>query len=1368
MKTDFRIQNWLRCAVIMFLAVAGSLTTSAQEVEGGEAFYIYQNDGHFDGFFYDQVKEIRYSRFDTLGIERSEYLSQEIVTEDSVYRIMLTAIDSVSFVQPEIKFAKNLRFIAEDGLMNYFLRYVHDESSGHVLVFSTSMPESLKPKVGEVLFCDSVPGYVDGAFVYKVNEIHEDGNQLLAKFEYITDYRDVFEQFITVDQVRNVKTPEGSRTHRRLAGYKPPKKIEGNIEEFTLFNINTGFSAKHNFYGTLGLEFAANINFGVNLSSVYNISLTNWYFKHEVKAQFGVGASLGLDGELSKDIDFSSIPATTMALVVPKRIPVPSPPYPPIFYARAAPEPAVHIEAHLNVKLNTGFKAFAVLQRIESLNTFPYVDVKLRNIAPFLDIPNGWDAQKEWSINAQLNGSFQGGVKFPIEVGAQPWLEKILALKTGVQVLCGPKVTGVLDLSMLTNGSEGFFSATRPRGTYNLLKGSKVDLSLFSIDPQFTATVKTFGVNWDYKHVSSLSFGNFTLHLFPTIKDLSYEVTGEQQNIIKARCGHIEGETFLPERIGFGLYKQKDENDKEFSELYRYVTRNETYLINTYNGFELTMEDVSPGVYKAIPVIWSPIGVVAVETDEQIITISSQELELKPNTITAEEEGGKFEVEILVSLGQEVRAFCNDDWIEAEVKYNVGSMKATIMYVTVKENDTDKFRKSSITVTQQLKDGRLVEKELVVKQYGGLQLDPTSVNFIAAGEEKEIDVLTSYKPITINLHDADKWLSEVYLDDERKLYLTAAKNEGAPRSAKVTVAGWSSKHNGISTIDLLVTQDGPVDVTIDPDELEFEANGLTKTVNLTMGGNYAFTGIELSDEDKEWIACEKLTSSVNVTAMPNTTPVERIGYVNLLFRKSKTSAPGPDTFTLTVKVKQKASIAKVEPDELRFSANGGSKKVKIDFGLYPYCGAYVSEEGEDWCKYNVGSDGTVTVTVGENPSILNRECNLVCYVSGKLKPEDGDMQKMNVHVVQEGMQIEPDGDNSPIKQIVFFVQRKCNLISDETPTDSIFDTGVTFAFKPENSQFRYSISKGVTHYDLQGFINNDFDTRGDVHTAHLSFDVSKEGKVSNLVFNGHVKQWFDMTVPGVATSHTVINSTSSITVGQFPLDLNGYTYKMSKQPLSVADGLTFGTFSVNTHTLTTYTPSALNPEPIAPVSAQNSMYPVGDSSDCIYLIISLKESLEGIEWPSNEVINSLKAGGMPISAGSTPPNVEGTYILSPISVVSNHWEEPVSTDGVSGMVVKFSDQKDGQLTFDFYSIYGGEVDEATGGMKALVKGEGNNFTVCAPMGGEYFILSGTVENGSVTNLHMATATDKPGTYFIMKDNDGSSAKTGWSPAPPED
>ena len=123
MKAKLSMPAWLRYAAVVLLVLTGGLSAVAQteEIEGGEAFYIYQNDGHFDGFFYDQVKEIRYSRLDTLGIERSEYVSQEIVTEDSVYRIMLTAIDSVSYVQPEIRFAKGVRFMRDEGLMAYYV-----------------------------------------------------------------------------------------------------------------------------------------------------------------------------------------------------------------------------------------------------------------------------------------------------------------------------------------------------------------------------------------------------------------------------------------------------------------------------------------------------------------------------------------------------------------------------------------------------------------------------------------------------------------------------------------------------------------------------------------------------------------------------------------------------------------------------------------------------------------------------------------------------------------------------------------------------------------------------------------------------------------------------------------------------------------------------------------------------------------------------------------------------------------------------------------------------------------------------------------------------------------------------------------------
>ena len=89
------------CFIVCILSL---FTSSALAQDENAAFYIYQNDGHFDGFFYDQVQKITYSRVDTAGIEWDDYVSQEIVTEDSTYRIMLSAIDSVGFVQPEIKY----------------------------------------------------------------------------------------------------------------------------------------------------------------------------------------------------------------------------------------------------------------------------------------------------------------------------------------------------------------------------------------------------------------------------------------------------------------------------------------------------------------------------------------------------------------------------------------------------------------------------------------------------------------------------------------------------------------------------------------------------------------------------------------------------------------------------------------------------------------------------------------------------------------------------------------------------------------------------------------------------------------------------------------------------------------------------------------------------------------------------------------------------------------------------------------------------------------------------------------------------------------------------------------------------------------
>ena len=988
------IRNLTVRMLMAVLAAVAPLAAAAQagtEIEGGEAFYIYQNDGHFDGFFFDQVKQISYSRLDTLGVEYKDYVSQEIVTEDSVYRIMLTAIDSVSFVQPEIKFAKSLRFMREEGMMDYFKEYIYDPDLLHVVGFDPSMPEALQPKVGDVLYCDSVTGYPDGAFVFKVTRVIPRESFLIVCCDYITDYRDVYEQFITVEQVRNTQTPEGSRTMRRVAGLKPqPKKLEGNIEEFTLFNINTGFEAAAKIYGKLSFSVTLNLNFGMTISSVYNISLTNWYFKHEMKEQFGLSVNVGLDGELYNEISPSEL-ANSTALATFTRIPIPAT-GPPLFYVAALPEPASRVEAHLKLMFNSGFKAKGLYQAIESMETFPYVNLRYKFINPFLHIPTEWEREKEWSISAQLNGFVQTGVKFPIAIGTQEWFNKIFGFKTAMNVFLGPKFTGTLDIAGLKGGSDSWV----PLGWYNKLKDSKVDVSLMSFDPEFKAEVKAIGgIEWDIKRTTSFSAGNFTLHLFPDIKGLNCEVKGDRMNIVNAKVKEIKGDVCLPQRLGFALYKNKDENDKEYSELYRSITRNELYFLNTFNTFDLDMEYVEPGVYKAYPIVSTPFGIVTVENESQIVTIAGQELELKPDTITAEEAGGKFEIQVLCNLEQPVTISPDDDWLEAEVKYNVGPTKSTIMYVKVKENDTDKFRKSGITVTQELKDGGLKEKRLRVGQYGGLQLDPEKLEFEAAGGQAKVNILTSYSPITINVKD--DWLS--YSLDDRKLTITAKPNNGANRTATVIVAAWNPKTKGIAQVELKVTQKGIVDATVTPTELTYPFNGGTRRVDVTTGPDVTFDKVSVSQGDESWVLVEKQKDYFNVTAIPNHLTEERSTTITAVFT-GKDANGKPLTVELPVAITQAASNASVTPDVLLFSSDEGSQEALIKKESYLYQGATVGDEYKDWLSAKVDDDGKVTVTVKQNTTGRRRSGTVFCYVTNELNPTDAQIVYLPITVRQ--------------------------------------------------------------------------------------------------------------------------------------------------------------------------------------------------------------------------------------------------------------------------------------------------------------------------------------------------------------------------------
>lgn len=1371
--TGQHIQNWLRRTALVLMALVGMLTVAAQEAEfeGGEAFYIYQNDGHFDGFFYDEVKQISYSRFDTLGIEHPDYVSQEIVTEDSIYRIMLTAIDSVSFVQPEIKYAKGVRFMRDEGLLDYFLNAVKDPDTDEIIVtFRNTMPEELKPKVGDVLQCPNLEGWEEGTLVAKVDRISEAGTILLLKCSYVDDLKDVFEQFITVEQVRQQPGPSGSRTIRRMAGINAPKHAEGNVSDLTLFSFNHTFEAKLKL-GKCDFQFTLSGGFGMNMTVAYKITLSEFYIKTQLKSQMSIGTSIGLDGQIYESLDPSAIPGVGDFIAQFAKVPFPA--NFPILYANVLPVPFTRAEAHLNLSASLGAQVKATNFMLEIKDRWPYVDMGLNFIAPFL--PYEASGESGLSITAQLNGSVQTGMKFPITVSTLPWVKKCCFLETGNTVFAGPKLSGNLDLELQ--------KAISGEGIYETMKSSKVDFSLISIDNELEGKATIFGKEWATKHTKSWAYGTMSFTLFPEFDNMEFEVTGDNLDHIKCAVD-VAGLTCLPERIGIGIYKQKDESDTKFTELYDKFYRNDDFWFqDNFNKVEGGFTEMEPGEYRLRPIISFP-GVeslksliVPVYSAEKAVIIEQKGLTLTPDSAIFEEDGGELKVIIKTPSTMPVNVRPIEDWIHVDVTQPDPTKGDREMVIKVDPNDEDRFRKGSITVEQIFGPTEMDWKDFVIKQYGGLQLSVSSLDIEADGSSSIVQILTSMKPITINLKAATDWIS--YELDDRELNLHFTKNNGAQRTATIVVAAWNEKSQGIRTVELTVTQKGLVDASLEPTELSFEATGGTQRVNVKLGENTTFNDVIVGSSDKSWIGIEKGDSYFNLTALPNTETTERETTVDVSVTTKKPDGT-TNTVMLPVKVTQKFSAASVEPSELHFKAEGGSQKVKVDISTYPYYGiASISDGGDSWIDTSTATDGTVTITATANAGTQERECSVVCFVSGVKDPSSEQMIKLPVKVIQAGKTLDPvtpDGDKSPFKHITFSAGRtiKYPLTDDDgTVRDTTLQILPFFRFTPDNAHFTVSYNKEVNHYECQGYeerATNETKSRG-----ILTFDIEKKTKkVKNLRFTLDSESLMTMTMWGVR-ANTTVNAAYAMTTAETELETNSSEYKHGKW--TIADGLSFSSFSGVAGTKTTYT--IVNEEVYRaiygdddkgfdPVSTNAVYESINDPSDYVELYIAYKDG-QGepvdIEWPSEEVMNSLTAGGQPIYEGSTPPTVNGTYVLSAPTVVTDKGGYAEDLEGLDNFVIKLSDQQNGEVKLNTYYVIDGEKTSDDGELQGIIQGSGDSFSICAPDGyGSAVILSGKLQGNQIEDLHYTvTNMDKANDFIIIKDGDGVSTKTTWSP-----
>ena len=430
-----------------------------------QAFYIYQNDGHFDGFFYDEIEKMSFSFLDTLGVEHDEIVSQEIVTADSTYRIMLSAIDSIGFVQPPIELNGGIRNMREEGMTDY-IASIDDESL--IIVFYGDMPINLRPKVGETL----VDFDLEQGFGGKVASVKDVDGEIIVQCDPLTSLKDVFRRFVCVEEYGH--NSQGELVRRRVAGmpqltrgkWNKAKKASEDFD-FSLFDINFGGHLPVGIEGQITMTFDINAHVATTLKGSYNINYIDpiyigLLFTSDVS--FGLGVTI--DGKLANLIDFSTdfIPG------------LPIPAAAPIFEIRNIPGLFARGEAHM--KFTAGL-----------------VDVPLSQVWHKLEFNDDWipsftygnnpgaskpeqkiqDGTPPLDTYLEFNGFLQAGVHAPLTLSTNRWLSKICKAEFGTHLYIGPKLTGNIRINFADMMKDG-------PSLYDALKNSALALTPLSID----------------------------------------------------------------------------------------------------------------------------------------------------------------------------------------------------------------------------------------------------------------------------------------------------------------------------------------------------------------------------------------------------------------------------------------------------------------------------------------------------------------------------------------------------------------------------------------------------------------------------------------------------------------------------------------------------------------------------------------------------------------------------------------------------------------------------------------------------------------------------------------------------------------------
>ncbi|MBR0181072.1 MAG: BACON domain-containing protein [Prevotella sp.] len=298
--------------LVAMLAVSSMLPVSAQQIQ--DALYIFRNDGKFSAFFFGDIDHIEYSRIDTLGVEHDDYVVQEIHALDSVFRIPVSAIDSVAFTTPETIVKADV-FCPDKSIADYIVA----SDSVYWIRLATNTPAALIPKVGDKLLIEDESRFIPDGFGGLVTAVTEgsDGITVMTSALALTD---IYEQlYVKMAGASPGMQPVQARRRGPLDGVD----IQVPEDEIVIPPVSETISLKNsqallpdNSYVELNGEVQGSVSLSVNTKMRMRAFLTitpftGFRYYQETFFDTETESALAITGGLSGRLEVPFLPSPT-------------------------------------------------------------------------------------------------------------------------------------------------------------------------------------------------------------------------------------------------------------------------------------------------------------------------------------------------------------------------------------------------------------------------------------------------------------------------------------------------------------------------------------------------------------------------------------------------------------------------------------------------------------------------------------------------------------------------------------------------------------------------------------------------------------------------------------------------------------------------------------------------------------------------------------------------------------------------------------------------------------------------------------------------------------------------------------------------